>query len=361
MGVLSPEQLLQELTEHNDFFDLLVDMIPAKLYISGQSGDDFNPRYHKTAAEDSKEARRAARKTAKRAKLDPTAAESTTQKKKRLEETSIVLPVAAAPSSSTSTTSRIDALREKLHAKIASMQTRPKNASEVSKRAARRADKLRRQEEAARRKLSKTKVGGASTTYQMPSAASTETTAAEDLASVDFGRLSGLNTKASNNYAESNKALANLNKTKNLQKMLQDAEAKRQKLEALKASQSQEDQAKAIDMQWADTLKEADGQRVKDDPAKIRQTLKRKAAKKAKSQKAWKSRMEQTSAKKDERQKIREHNLQARKIGGKVGANLSKKRIETGEEEKGKRRLSRAGFEGRKQDFINSGKSKGKQ
>jgi hypothetical protein len=33
-----PKALLRELAQHNDFFDNLVDMIPAKLYVAGNSG-----------------------------------------------------------------------------------------------------------------------------------------------------------------------------------------------------------------------------------------------------------------------------------------------------------------------------------
>jgi DNA excision repair protein ERCC-4 len=235
----------------------------------------------------------------------------------------------------------------------------------VSKRAARRAEKRRRQEEARRRKASSSAGGKAGT----PAAAAKQyaplsttpelVSPAQDLARIDFGRLSGLNKPAATreNYLESNRALANLSKTKNMQKMLADAEAKRQKLEQLKRG-SEEDKKKAEQMQWVDMFKEADGTRVKDDPAKLKKALKRKAAKKAKSQKAWKARLEQASDKMAERQQIRQHNLSARRKGGRAGANLSKERI-SNEDEPGDssgRRLSRAGFEGRKQDFLNSPK-----
>jgi len=193
------------------------------------------------------------------------------------------------------------------------------------------------------------------------------------LAQVDFGRLTGLNKTGSGgtsgNYAQANKALANLSKTKNLQKLLADAEAKRLKLEQLKQG-SETDKAQAAAMQWADTLKEADGQRVKDDPAKLRKALKRKVAKKAASQKAWKSRLEQTAVTQQQKQDIRQHNLKARKQGGSIGANLSKKRIVTEEERQGSsgaqqqhqqgsgkedkgRRLLRPGFEGKRREFLN--------
>lgn len=388
MAPYSSEKLLAELTEHNDFFDMIVDMIPSKLYISGQSGDDYNPknRFYRGVTQDSKEARKAAAKLAKRRKLDPTQKESTVDKKERLEgekqayaatTTSSVIPgQSTAPKAQQQPTaspfqSRIEALRAKLHAKIAEKQAqRPSNGGnnpdQVSKRAARRAEKRRRQEEAAKRKKgSSTKVvdtlKSAAAHYKM--ATSSQTDPAQDLMHLDFGRLSGLNKLSSSteNYAETNKSLANLSKSKNLKKMLADAEEKRKRLQEFKRG-SEEEKAKATAIQWADTLKEADGQRVKDDPAKLKKAIKKKAAKKAKSQKAWKSRMEQTAAAKDEKQTIRQHNLAARKQGGAVGANLSKKKIVSQENRKdggadGGRRLSRAGFEGRKREFLNSPKT----
>ena len=180
-----------------------------------------------------------------------------------------------------------------------------------------------------------------------------------DLAQVDFGRLAGLNPMANGNYNEVNKALKNMSKTKNLEKMLADAENKKQRLQELKQSNNLQDKQKAANIEWGDALKEASGERVKDDPQKLKKAIKRKAAKKLKSQKAWKSRLESTQQKMDERQKIRNHNLSKRKLGGSAGANLSSKRIEldtdtTSTSKSGSnRRLSRAGFEGKKQGFLN--------
>ncbi len=89
--------------------------------------------------------------------------------------------------------------------------------------------------------------------------------------------------------------------------------------------------------------------------------------------------MEQTKEKMDERQMIRNHNVKQRALGGAAGANLSKKRIKDdaddtgagkdGESSKDKKRprlgphsgKARAGFEGKKQDFINKGSGSGKK
>lgn len=256
-------------------------------------------------------------------------------------------------------TSRIEALRSKLHAKLAEKRAgRPSNPNAVSKRAARRAEKQKRHEEAQKRKAT-TKVGHGETTKQYTvgknGAAATKES---DLANLDFGTLAGLNATAKN-FAN-NKSLANVNKKKNLQKMLLDAEEKKKKLEELKKSSEDGDKAKVEKLAWSDALKEASGDRIKDDPTKLRKALKRKMAKKEKSTKAWKSRLEQTKSSMDERQKIRTHNLDKRKQGGAAAANLSRKKIadEEKEEEKSTRR-SRAGFEGKKQGFLNQGKKKG--
>ena len=391
--------LLKDLTEHNLYFDELVDSIPSKLYIEGQSGDDYNPKYFKGQSKESKEARRARNKQSKRAKFDPAMAETTTQIKQRLDGDAF-MPQNPKPTNSNTNTrrlskppteskdteeknqtttvvtaskstaaddkkSRIEALREKLHAKLLEKRgNRPLDPNSVSKRAARRAEKKKRQEEAIRRNKKKTtssaetnnnnkrlKLSGAN------GAANGMADPSADLAQVDFGRLAGLNPVGNGNYTEVNKALKNLSKTKNLEKMLADAESKKKRLEELKKSDKQTDKEKAANIEWGHALKEATGERVKDDPAKIKKALKRKAAKKLKSSKAWKTRIESTQTKMDERQKIRNHNLSKRKVGGSAGANLSSKRIEVEKEgddkKKGGRRLSRAGFEGKKQDFLN--------
>lgn len=362
----SAQLLLQDLQNDNMFFDQIVDMIPAKLYVAGQSGDDFNPKYFKGQAKESKEARRAKSKHAKRAKLDPSLAETTTQTKKRLEAGRPVMPtVPTAPPTTTTdeapknNKSRIEALREKLHAKLAEKRgQRPADPNVVSKRAARRAEKKKRQEEAAKRKKkAHTRAEDSGSKTIKLAATVSNNDPSSDLAQLDFGRLAGLNPVSNDHYQKTNKSLANMSKTKNLQKMLADAEEKRQRLEDLSKSKDEADKQKAANIAWGDTIKEAAGERVKDDPAKLRKAIKHQVAKKAKSSKAWKSRMEQTKEKMGERQKIRNHNIAQRKLGGSAAANLSKKRIVTEDDkDKPKKRLSRAGFEGRKQDFLNKNK-----
>ena len=109
--------------------------------------------------------------------------------------------------------------------------------------------------------------------------------------------------------------------------------------------------------------------RKTNDPALLKKALKRKAKKKSASAKAWNSRVEKTKDAIAERQRIRSHNLDQRKLGGATAANLSSKRIVEGDAGEGvdggkaekRRRLgphsnqggNRAGFEGKKSGFIN--------
>ena len=469
------DALYRDLASNNSYFDGLVDMLPSKLYIAGNTGDEmYNPKYKRGQHKESKEARRARNKAARLQKFQ--SPETTLEKKARLAREEAEMDMDGDSSSddsddemeggkagkkrrmkknaakkqqlqgkkkagawaddsdddgdndgddmmmsddqpknnkkSKSTAdgegnaadaddddaaqgeggSRIEALRARLRAKIAERQSqRPggvQSPDAVSKRAARRAEKQRRVEAAKKRadkggstrvgkndakkyKVSDAELGGTVVnTGRGANGGSRE----EDLAGVDFGGIAGLSKKAT--YLD-NKSLAKSGgKKKSLDRLLADAEKKRDRLQELKAG-TEEDKEKAMRIQWGDTLKEASGERVRDDPALIRKAMKRKAKKKAKSAKAWEARTEELKDAKDQKQKIRSHNLEKRKLGGTVAANLSKKRIVTEEDKdnEGKKekrpRLgpyagaggkSRAGFEGKRQAFINEAKpSKGKK
>eukprot|EP00751_Fragilariopsis_kerguelensis_P039060 CAMPEP_0171016428 /NCGR_PEP_ID=MMETSP0736-20130129/26711_1 /TAXON_ID=186038 /ORGANISM="Fragilariopsis kerguelensis, Strain L26-C5" /LENGTH=227 /DNA_ID=CAMNT_0011451831 /DNA_START=154 /DNA_END=837 /DNA_ORIENTATION=- len=158
------EDLFVDLQTNNLFFDELVDKIPTKLYSAGQSGaDDYNPKYWKGHSKESKVTRKAKNKQlSKRATFDPaTLAKRTTETKQRLENDD---NNHATKSTVTTTTlspdldhnkSRIEALREKLHVKLAEKRGNrpcPSDPTTISsKRAARRAEKKKRQAEAIQR------------------------------------------------------------------------------------------------------------------------------------------------------------------------------------------------------------------
>lgn len=200
-------ELLSELQSNNAYFDSLVNMIPANLYVAGASGDDkYNPKYLKGQHKESKEARRARNKIAKDRKFDPEQMETTLETKKRvkkeMEEQSdsdddgdLVMSdgdgedendtgdavsqpektddsnKSSSSNNETSYASRIEMLRAKLHAKMAEKRAAAGITSDapadgstnpdaevdtsapalVSKRAARRAEKRKRKEAATQR------------------------------------------------------------------------------------------------------------------------------------------------------------------------------------------------------------------
>lgn len=353
----------QELLEHNDFFDMLVDMIPSKLYVAQPVDNTSNSKYYKKQTEDSKQARKAAAKLAKRRKLDPATAETTLQVKQRMEsiktqnsedngddnndeiereETNSDSPDETSPARLASG-SRIEALRAKLHAKIEKLGGNRPAPDQVSKRAARRAEKLKRRQEATQKAQERQKQVKAE---KFTAAANEQNNInTNPLQQVDFGRLTGWEDEASTkNYTQTNKSLRNLASGKNIHKLLADAQKKKELLKT--------DAAQTI--QWKDALSEAKGVRVKDDTAKLSKKIQQKAARKRKSQKAWETRLQQQQSAQKSKQAIRQHNLQQRKKGGTTGANLSKKRIVTADgEDCKKKKRQRAGFEGRRREFLN--------
>ena len=308
--------LLTELDTHNEFFDSLVNMIPVKLYVSGASGDDaYNPKYLKGQHKESKEARKARNKLAKSAKFAPDK-ETTIEMKKRIQReqdeisdssendvddivmsdgdgeeeqegvrsSTTTYPVAPPDASSEpSYASRIEALRAKLHKKMAEKRAaagiNPDDTEGaevdtsapqlVSKRAARRAEKRKRKEAAMQRNKRKTtstaeskkteqkrvvNVGG-SATDTPANTKSTKHSPADDLATIDYQSIAGLKPKLESGNLD-NKSLGG-GKKKSLEKLLADAERKQQRLKELKESAKEEDREKARNIEWGETLKVA--------------------------------------------------------------------------------------------------------
>lgn len=412
-GSFDLSSLKKHLLAQNEYFDSLVTMIPSL----GNSASAASPedglltsKYHKGISKDSKETKRALQKASKNTKSEEpeTTLEAKSRIRKREEEAALQKPTnimvadddgfnqkeemdsSGCGEVDSSTTSRIEQLRAKLRAKIAEKkQHLPTTfgltdagdaAGAISKRAARRAEKLRRMEAAKARKAAA--AGGKSNVILTSSAKTHKNrpmTAGDDIAAemltkvendlegINFGTMAGLHSTP--NY-RNNKSLANLGKKKSLDRLLQEAEAKRQRLKELKESDNTTEREKASRMEWGEVLREAaNTSKQPSDPKLIKKALKRKEKQKASSSKAWEARTKQTEKSMSERQKIRSHNLEKRKLGGSIAANLSKRKIveEVQDKEVGftkRRRMgphthkNRAGFEGKKQEYINKGDTK---
>jgi len=120
--------------------------------------------------------------------------------------------------------------------------------------------------------------------------------------------------------------------------LLRQAEAKRQKLEELKETKPEKAVVVENKMAWETMIKRASGEKVYDDPKKIKKTLKRQQSQKRKSKKDWKKRnSEQQKSVKDRQEKYQD----------------SKKKMRERKASKNLRKNSRPGFEGKKKEFIN--------
>jgi len=210
------------------------------------------------------------------------------------------------------------------------------------------------------------KLGGS--TFNAPSKSKSYASAADDLATIDYQSIAGLKPKLEKGTLN-NKSFG---KKKSLEKLLADAERKQQQLNELKNSVAEEDKEKAKNVEWGEAFKVAGGihSAKTNDPKLIKKAMKRKAKKRVASAKAWGGRLDQVRDAAVKKQQIRSHNLDARKQGGAIGANLSSKRIveKDDDEKKEKRRRAgphsgqnRAGFEGRKQGFLNDAGDSGKK
>eukprot|EP01096_Ripella_sp_DP13-Kostka_P011312 TRINITY_DN453_c0_g2_i1.p1 TRINITY_DN453_c0_g2~~TRINITY_DN453_c0_g2_i1.p1 ORF type:complete len:398 (+),score=231.56 TRINITY_DN453_c0_g2_i1:148-1194(+) len=111
---------------------------------------------------------------------------------------------------------------------------------------------------------------------------------------------------------------------------LKRAEAEKQKIDELKKSSSGKDELAQIKLQKA--LARARGEKIKDDPTKLKKSLKKKEKKKEKSRKEWNERIATETKKMEDRQKLRKANIQKKK-----------------DRSAGKR----PGFEGKKKKFLN--------
>lgn len=319
---IDPSLLMQELQEHNDFFDNLVDMIPAKLYVGNNPADEqaiSGSKYQKTQSKESKAAKKSQLKVERGNKFDPSQQESTRDLKRRLEqeeaennnsddededededdismnginfqddeheeeeqdetdERLVKEKKGGSESKNSAHQSRIEELRAKLRAKLeerrSASTTNSASDAVISKRAARRAEKRRRLELAKKKQAEQNTSAGKTLTgkstapnikiinnlggSKINSDVKQQSNFMDDLSGIDFGGIAGLKDDllTKGKYTSVNKSLKNMGKKKNLEKLLQEAEAKKERLRQLKESDNIEDKEKAKKIEWNEALK----------------------------------------------------------------------------------------------------------
>lgn len=145
-------------------------------------------------------------------------------------------------------------------------------------------------------------------------------------------------------------------KRASLSRLLESAEERRSKLEALRGTKEGA-QLKA-EHDWDAAMRRATGEKVRDDPKLLRRTLKREERKKKKSSKVWGDRKKQEQEERASRQNKREENLQRRRKGGpKADAPKTKQGGKSSRRERSAagsaRPKGRVGFEGSNRQKLN--------
>ncbi|KAJ3177667.1 surfeit locus protein [Gaertneriomyces sp. JEL0708] len=343
------EGLKGRLTEHRRTFDVLIELIPPKYYFPKEEDDQSGKFMHNKKNNAPKQVIKEATKKAKKAKLDPANAKSVLdiQQEQLLAEKEQKGDAADEPDNGdTSDGSHADdeiafqplpsgsitELKEKLQNRIQELRAKrkapaeeetsaPKSRQEILEKRAKkkreRKDSIQQKKEK-RRKLDDTTgmaVQG-ETKNSAKSQATDDVKEAVMFGNVDFGITP---------VAKKRKGPTDI------AGQLRQAEAKKQKLEKLKQENAEKASSIEDAERWNKVLKQAEGEKVKDDVKLLKKSLKRKEQEKKKSASAWSDRQAQQKKEEDERLKKREANIKARHEGKGV---------------KGQSKKQRPGFEG---------------
>mmetsp|Transcript_2030 Transcript_2030/g.4184 ORF Transcript_2030/g.4184 Transcript_2030/m.4184 type:complete len:335 (-) Transcript_2030:29-1033(-) len=324
------------------FFDRLVDLIPAKHYLVPEEGPIAMRFLEKTKREAIREEFKRKHKDNKRAKLDPDQAGGTVEalKKQEMERKQALAGDEGAPVHHQNGFPDKDDLRQRLKKKLEEMrmQRKAEENSEKVRSAKEWKDgalqvgrkKAAVQQKQARQKISKvdrlaknSKKGSDKVVEKKQQGANTpkKATGSEfSFGKLDFGQEDGLKKK--------NK----LSKQEILEKVEKDKE---------KVLSKEEEKKRA----WKAALARAHGEKVLDDPKLLKKSIKKDEKLREKKSQAWAERTEKVKEKQSQRQQKRRDNIQAR-IDSKKAA----------KKERREKKLLRAGFEGRKKEFIGAKK-----
>jgi hypothetical protein len=320
------------------FFDRLVDLIPAKHYMADEE-ERVEVRYlQKSERESVREQFKKKYKESKKAKLDPELAggtlkalqqhKSTTRKEQVLSHGGDV--------GNGKVMKPNEELRMKLQKRLEDMRNQRKAEEKETKvksvtnwkdeALSQGRKKAAAQQKQARQKMSKVdrlekdnKIRNKMAGKQEQKAGSKAGDIDFSFGKLDFGQDHGPRT-----------GKKKLSKQELLEKVEKDQE---------KVLSKEEEKKKA----WKAALARAHGEKVLDDPKLLKKSIKKEAKLKDKKTKAWNERMEKVKEKQSQRQQKRKDNLQSR-----IDAKKSAKK------ERREKKLLRAGFEGRKKDFISS-------
>jgi len=321
--------------ETSRFFTSLVELLPAKFYLSQNDEEEniFNPKKMKKRKKKPIDKKFLAKK-AKLFKLDPSQHKSITELQEEVEKKEKELqqnipktaPTKIQPisvSEVTSTQSLAD-LHEKLHAKMDQLRGNRKipNKDDKSNDRKRKAiekktinkEKKKRKDESSNIKIS--------TGIEKNAMNSTNSGVGGGGGDIVFSKFD-FATKVERDTKPKKKK-------KDLKQLLEIAENKETKLKLLEETDAEKAKETKQSMSWDSALQKARGTKLKDNPKLLKKSIKRQEKAKSKSDKQWSDRVENVEKKKEEKQKLRKQHLKERR----EGSNKNKKGSSSGKKKK---------------------------
>lgn len=351
--------LEERLRAHSSHFSSMLELIPAKFYITKDEGEEeegskgsrywVNKRKPRAPRQSVKEAT----KKAKRLKLDPGSHKSTAElqyeasKEKETESEEKVEKTDGGGTGdgfsvehvrSTSLSNLQDRLKKKLEElrgkrKAAEKSEEGVDEEERAHKKQRRMERRQRKKELRQKKSAAKKgnggggrniaqVGGAKEPLALPVKPSIK----DETGRLVFSKFDF--TTPIQDEIRSKDGGTEKQSKKDYKKLLAKAEAAQKKLEELKKEDEKRGEEFEKKLKWRKALDMARGTKVKDDPQLLKKTVKRKEREKQKSSKAWSERKELEREAMEKRQEKRRKNIQERKE--QVKEKKIKKRLKKG-------------------------------
>lgn len=297
------DELRERLLSHSACFNSLLELIPARYYFSDNEEEKSNKFYKNKKNKAPKQAVKEASKKAKMARLDPSQhktvpeiqAELSAEDSKSAEDGCVMsVENAACPS--------VGDLRTKLHERIEFLRRKRKASVNVNSDSERPAKMAKKKDS----KNSKKKTVNTSQINPKP-AVNKRKTIVNSEGKIVFSKFDFTSDVAKVQASGKGKA-----KKKNYEKLLENAESRKKKLEEMKEDKSEKAKEIVQEAKWKKALEKSEGVKQMDDPGLLKKAMKRKEKQKRKHQNEWKERIENQKKQMKERQERRQKNIQDR-------------------------------------------------
>merc|ERR1712013_136042 len=294
-GAVNPEdtKLYNSVLDTSRFFTSLVELLPAKFYLSQKDEEEeniFNPKKMRKRKKKPPADKKFLAKKAKLLKLDPSQHKTITElqeevEKKEKEAASTVVMTATKIQpisvSQVDSSQSLSDLHEKLHAKMKQLRGNRKDPAEYknnknSSDGANNAEsRKRKQKEKKKQGVEKKKKDKESANIKISNAIENQA-----LNNTDGGPGKKNKNKEDGEIVFSKFDFATrepkVKKKKDLKQLLSKAESKESELKALEATDAEAAREAKVGMSWDSAMERAKGTKVKDDPKLLKKTLKRK-------------------------------------------------------------------------------------